>query len=38
MDAVFPGTRHQRCWVHKVGNVLNHLPKSMQPAATAKLR
>ncbi len=38
MDEVFPGTRHQRCWVHKVANVLNHFPKSMQPAVTADLR
>ncbi len=38
LDEVSPGTRHQRCWVHKVGNVLNHFPKSMQPAVTADLR
>jgi len=38
VDEVFPGTRHQRCWVHKVANVLNHFPKSMQPAVTADLR
>jgi len=38
LDEVFPGTRHQRCWVHKVANVLNHFPKSMQPAVTADLR
>jgi len=37
-DEVFPGTRHQRCWVHKVSNVLNHFPKSMQPAVMADLR
>ena len=24
---VFPKTRHQRCWFHKTGNVLNALPK-----------
>jgi transposase-like protein len=30
---VFPGTRHQRCWVHKTANVLDALPKSAQPAA-----
>ena len=30
---VFPDTAHQRCWVHKVANVLNALPKSAQPAA-----
>ena len=27
----YPATRHQRCWVHKTANVLNKLPKSMQP-------
>lgn len=38
LDEVFPGTRHQRCWVHKAANVLNHFPKSIQPAVTADLR
>ena len=27
----YPSTRHQRCWVHKTANVLNALPKSVQP-------
>ncbi|VVM08245.1 hypothetical protein MAMC_02021 [Methylacidimicrobium cyclopophantes] len=38
LDEVFPGTRHQRCWFHKIANVLNHFPKSMQPAVAADLR
>lgn len=38
MDEVFPGTGHQRCWVHKVANVLNKVPKSMQPGVKADLR
>jgi putative transposase len=38
LEAVFPATRHQRCWVHKTSNVLNKLPKSVQPAAKADLR
>lgn len=38
LDEVFPGTRHQRCWFHKMANVLNCFPKSMQPAATRDLR
>jgi putative transposase len=38
LEAVFPGTRHQRCWVHKTSNVLNKLPKSVQPAAKQDLR
>ena len=28
---VFPKTKEQRCWVHKTGNVLNGVPKSVQP-------
>ncbi|MBM9514419.1 IS256 family transposase, partial [Desulfogranum marinum] len=28
---VYPTTTHQRCWVHKTANVLNKLPKSIQP-------
>ena len=35
---VFPETVHQRCWVHKMANVLNALPKSAQPAARAALQ
>jgi len=38
LDAVFPGTRHQRCWVHKIANVLNRFPKSMQPTVKGDLR
>ncbi len=38
LDEVFPGTRHQRCWVHKTANVLNKFPKSMQPGVKADLR
>jgi len=34
---VFPSTVHQRCWVHKTMNVLDKLPKSVQPAAKAHL-
>ena len=34
---VWPTTREQRCWVHKTGNVLNKLPKSIQPKAKAML-
>jgi putative transposase len=34
---VFPQTREQRCWFHKIGNVLNCLPKSAQPGAKAAL-
>jgi putative transposase len=38
LEAVFPSTRHQRCWVHKASNVLNKLPNSVQPAAKQDLR
>ncbi len=31
ISKVYPETRHQRCWVHKTANVLNKLPKSVQP-------
>jgi len=34
---VFPETREQRCWVHKVANVLNCLPKSVQAGARRAL-
>jgi len=30
---VFPGARGQRCWVHKIANVLDAMPKRVQPAA-----
>jgi putative transposase len=30
IDEAFPGTRHQRCWLHKTANVLNKVPKSAQ--------
>jgi transposase-like protein len=38
LEAVFPATRHQRCWVHKAANVLDKMPRSVQPAAKADLR
>jgi len=34
---VFPRTQEQRCWVHKSGNVLDQLPKRLQPEALDKL-
>jgi putative transposase len=34
---VFPKTREQRCWVHKTANVLDKLPKRLQPEAKEKL-
>jgi len=34
---VFPQTREQRCWFHKIANVLAVLPKSAHPAAKKAL-
>jgi putative transposase len=34
---VFPETTEQRCWWHKIGNVLAALPTSAHPAAKAAL-
>ena len=33
LPQVFPSTRMQRCWVHKTANILDKLPKSVQPRA-----
>jgi putative transposase len=35
---VFPGTREQRCWVHKTANVLGAMPKSLHERAKADLQ
>jgi len=37
LDEVYPETQRQRCWVHKTGNVLNALPKTLQAKAKADL-
>jgi putative transposase len=37
LKKVWPKTRHQRCWVHKTANVLDKLPKRLQPEAKQKL-
>ena len=34
---VFPQTREQRCWFHKIANVLGALPKSAHPGAKKAL-
>ena len=34
---VYGETRQQRCWVHKTANVLNKLPKTLQPQAKQRL-
>jgi len=38
LDEVFPGTRHQRCWVHKTANVLNKVTLSVQTNMKKDLR
>jgi putative transposase len=30
---VYPATKEQRCWVHKIANILDKLPKRVQPRA-----
>jgi len=34
---VYPETREQRCWVHKIANVLDKLPKRLQSRAKGML-
>lgn len=38
LTEMFPKTRHQRCWFHKMGNVLDKLPKSLQAKAKKSLQ
>ena len=38
LNEIFPSTRHQRCWRPKTLNVLDKLPKSVQPNAHNDLR
>ena len=34
---VYNSTKWQRCWVHKTANILNKLPKNLQPKAKENL-
>jgi transposase-like protein len=38
LGEVFPQTRVQRCWFHKMGNVLNRMPKGVQHKAKRDLQ
>lgn len=38
LEQVYPDTVHQRCWFHKMGNVLAALPKSWQGKAKTDLQ
>ena len=37
LPQVYPTTREQRCWVHKTANVLDKMPKCVQPKAKSML-
>lgn len=37
LEQVWPSCAKQRCWVHKTANVLDKLPKKLQPEAKARL-
>ena len=34
---IFPATREQRCWVHKTANILDKMPKKVQPKAKSHI-
>ena len=38
LSETYPEVKQQRCWVHKTKNVLNSLPKSVQPKAKSMLQ
>jgi len=38
LDEVFPSTRHQRCWNHRVLNILDKVPKRLWPDIRRRLR
>ena len=37
LPQIWPTTQKQRCWVHKTANILNKLPKKLQPQAKSAL-
>lgn len=37
LTEIYPSAVHQRCWVHKTGNILNKLPKSEQEDAKSMI-
>jgi putative transposase len=37
LSKVFPSIAHQRCWMHKSGNVMNYLPQSTRAKAKVDL-
>jgi transposase-like protein len=38
LTETYPTTKHQRCWFHKMGNVLDKLPKSQQAQSKSDLQ
>lgn len=38
INEVYPEAEHQRCWVHKMRNVLTHFPKRLHDEVTGLLR
>ena len=38
LSEIYPGARHQRCWMHKTQNILNYLPKSLQSKAKSDIQ
>jgi len=37
LSEVFPSTKRQRCWVHKTANILDKMPRSIQPKAKSAI-
>ena len=37
LEEVYPAAKHQRCWVHKTLNVLNHFPKNLHGQVRDKI-
>ena len=37
LSEVYPNTKRQRCWVHKTGNILDKMPKSVQSKAKSMI-
>lgn len=38
LEEIFASTRYKRCWLHKLANVLDKVPKSVQPNMKDDLR
>jgi transposase-like protein len=37
IEEIYPQARQQRCWVHKTANILDKVPKSVQPKMKASI-